>query len=249
MIAPLRFACLMVPILGGVCTTAVADPSQAPTRIVVASAPGGNLDSSLAEAAFAVAVPSGSRYRTMKDLVADAKARPGRLNYGSSGIGQGNHLGMELLKSQLKVDLVHVPFTSAGAVTTALMGAQVDAAMLTLPGALSGMEAGKLRILGVTGDKRVAKMPDVPTIQESTGVALALTSWQGLVAPAGMAPDQVATLNTRVAEILAKPQVIDQLDRVALTPKPSSPKAFGQFLAQETARWGEVIKQADIRVE
>lgn len=322
MIGKISGSWLMVAMLSWPCFGFAADAAQGPTKIVVASAPGGNLDvlarilaehlsastgrtffvenkagaggniataqvalakpdgqtllvvstshtsnihlyskvgydpiksftpiSSLAESAFAVAVPVTSSYKSMNDLVAAAKARPGQLNYGSSGIGQGNHLGMELLKSKLGMDLVHVPFTSAGAVTTALMGAQVDVAILTLPGAFIGLDAGKLRILGVTGKSRVGKMPDTPTIQEAMGLSFDLTSWQGLVAPAGLAPDQVATLNNKIAVILAKPQVIEQLDRVALTPKVSTPDEFGQFLIQETARWGAVIKQAKIRVK
>ncbi|CAM4132750.1 Tripartite tricarboxylate transporter substrate binding protein [Bordetella tumbae] len=205
--------------------------------------------SSLAESAFAVAVPVTSSYQSLSDLVAAAKANPGQLNYGSSGIGQGNHLGMELLKSRLGMDLVHVPFTSAGAVTTALMGAQVDVAMLTLPGAFAGLEAGKLRILGVTGNRRVEKIDSVPTIQETTGVDFDLTAWQGLVAPAGLPPDQAVALSKQIAAVLAMPQVVEQLDRVALTPKTSTPDEFGRFLVRETARWGDVIQQANIRVE
>lgn len=204
---------------------------------------------SLAESSFAVVVPAASPLRQMSDLVDVAKASPGKLSYGSSGIGQGNHLGMELLKSGLGLDLLHVPFGSAGAVSNAVMGNQIDVAMLTLPGALAGLEAGKVRVLAVTGKERVPQMPQVPTVTESTGLPLDLKSWQGLVGPAGMDAKEVQTLSDRIAAILARPEVVAQLSRVALTPKVSGPAPFKAFIASETQRWGDVIQTARIRLE
>lgn len=205
--------------------------------------------SSLAESAFAIAVPVGSKYRTLQDFIADARAHPGKINYGSAGVGQGNHLGMELLKSDLGIDLMHVPFTSMGAAVTALMGAQVDVAMLTLPGALTGSDAGKVRILGVTGRQRVPRLAMVPTIREAIGQEFDLVSWQGLLGPAGLSDKQVADLNANVRKVMSDPQVVEQLDRVALTPDVSTPEAFGRFLASETVRWGKVISDARIGVD
>ncbi|WP_161567771.1 tripartite tricarboxylate transporter substrate binding protein [Pigmentiphaga sp. H8] len=314
--------CLTAAVVGGAAPASAQEGGRAPVRIVVASAPGGNVDvlgrilaehlsalthqnyyvenragaggnigtayvakakpdgqtllivstshtsnvhlyrnvgydpiksfapiSSLAGSAFAIAVPVGSKYKTLKDLVADARAHPGALNYGSAGVGQGNHLGMELLKSDIGIDLMHVPFTSMGAVVTALMGAQVDVAMLTLPGALAGAEAGKVRILGVTGRQRVPKLATVLTIREAIGHEFDLTAWQGLLGPAGMSDKQVAELNQNVRKVMADPRVVEQLDRIALTPDVSTPDEFGRFLSAETARWGKVIIDAKIGVE
>ncbi|MPS29445.1 tripartite tricarboxylate transporter substrate binding protein [Pigmentiphaga sp.] len=314
--------CLAAAVSGGLTPASAQEGGRAPVRIVVASAPGGNIDvlgrilaehlsalthqnyyvenragaggnigtayvaqarpdgqtllivstshtsnvhlyrkvgydpiksftpiSSLAQSAFAIAVPTGSKYQTLQDFVADARAHPGRINYGSAGVGQGNHLGMELLKSDIGIDLMHVPFTSMGAVVTALMGAQVDVAMLTLPGALAASDAGKVRILGVTGRQRVAKLAMVPTIREAIGHEFDLTSWQGLLGPAGLPDKQVADLNENVRKVMSSPQVVEQLDRVALTPDVSTPAEFGRFLSSETARWGKVIGDAKIGVD
>lgn len=204
---------------------------------------------SLAESSFAIVVPAESSLRTMRDVIDAARLAPGKLNYGSSGIGQGNHLGMELLKSGLHVDLMHVPFGSAGAVANAVMGNQIDVAMLTLPGAFAGLEAGKMRVLAVTGKDRVPQMADVPTVTEATGLPFDLKSWQGLVGPSGMDPTQVSALAARVAEVMAQPEVVATLQRVALIPKVSSPDAFRQFIRSETVRWGSVISAANIRLE
>ncbi|MDW3682795.1 tripartite tricarboxylate transporter substrate binding protein [Cupriavidus sp. CV2] len=311
--------------LAGICCYAfgaVADSGGAPTRIVVASAPGGNLDvlarilaeklgatqkrtyivenrpgaggniataqvahakpdgrtllvvstshtsnvhvykkvgydpikdftpiAKLAESAFVVAVPVDSSITSLADLEKAAKARPGSLNHGSSGIGQGNHLGMELLKNRLGLKITHVPFTSANALVTALMGKQVDVAMLTLPGALMGVRAGKIRLLAVTSQKRVEQLASVPTVEEKIGGDFVMTSWQGLVAPAGLPAKEAADLSKQVASVMAQPEVVGALDSIALTPQVTSPDAFQQFLVKETRRWGDVANQSNIRMD
>lgn len=309
-------------ILAGICFSALGAMADSPTRIVVASAPGGNLDvlarilaeklgvkqkrtyivenrpgaggniatvqvaqakpdghtllvvstshtsnvhiykkvgydplkdftpiAKLAESAFVVAVPADSSITSLADLEKTAKARPGSLNYGSSGIGQGNHLGMELLKNRLGMRMTHVPFTSANALVTALMGKQVDVAMLTLPGAFMGVKAGKLRLLAVTSQKRVEQLSDIPTIEEKIGGDFVMTSWQGLVAPAGLSAKEAADLSKQVANVMAQPEVISALDKIALTPQVTTPDAFQQFLVKETRRWGDVAKQSNIKMD
>ncbi|MGO4329031.1 Bug family tripartite tricarboxylate transporter substrate binding protein [Cupriavidus sp. 2TAF22] len=311
--------------LAGICLSAfgaAADPGSAPTRIVVASAPGGNIDvlarilaeklgvrqkrtyivenrpgaggniataqvaqanpdgrtllivstshtsnvhvykkvgydpikdftpiAKLAESAFVVAVPSDSSITSLEDLEKVAKARPGSLNYGSSGIGQGNHLGMEMLKNRLGVKITHVPFTTANALVTALMGKQVDVAMLTLPGAFMGVKAGKIRLLAVTSQKRVERLANIPTVEEKIGGDFVMTSWQGLVAPAGLPAKEAAELSQQAASVMALPEVVDALDKIALTPQVTTPEAFQQFLVKETRRWGDVAKQSNIKMD
>lgn len=311
--------------LAGICLSALgaaADPGSAPTRIVVASAPGGNIDvlarilaeklgvrqkrtyivenrpgaggniataqvaqanpdgrtllivstshtsnvhvykkvgydpikdftpiAKLAESAFVVAVPSDSSITSLEDLEKVAKARPGSLNYGSSGIGQGNHLGMEMLKNRLGVKITHVPFTTANALVTALMGKQVDVAMLTLPGAFMGVKAGKIRLLAVTSQKRVERLANIPTVEEKIGGDFVMTSWQGLVAPAGLPAKEAAELSQQAASVMALPEVVDALDKIALTPQVTTPEAFQQFLVKETRRWGDVAKQSNIKMD
>jgi len=203
----------------------------------------------LAESVFAIVVPAASPAKDMRDLIVAAQAAPGTLNYGSSGVGQGNHLGMALLLSELGLNMVHVPFNSAGAVTNAVMGHQIDVALQTLPGAFAGRDAGKMRILAVTGMQRIAQIPDVPTLTESTGLHLDLKAWQGLVGPAGMSSAKVEELANRIAEVMSRQDVVDQLSRIALTPNATNPETFRAFLASETQRWGSVIQQANIRLE
>ncbi|WP_082926258.1 tripartite tricarboxylate transporter substrate binding protein [Cupriavidus sp. D384] len=203
----------------------------------------------LAESAFVVAVPSDSTITSLADLEKTAKARPGLLNYGSSGIGQGNHLGMEMLNSRLGIRMTHVPFISANALVTALMGKQVDVAMLTLPGAFMGVKAGKIRLLAVTSQKRVEQLSNVPTIEETIGGDFVMTSWQGLVAPAGLPAKEAADLSKQVAKVMGQPEVVGALDKIALTPQVSTPEALKQFLIKETNRWGDVAKQSNIKME
>lgn len=203
----------------------------------------------LAESAFVIAVPSDSSINSLADLEKTAKAHPGSLNYGSSGIGQGNHLGMEMLNNRLGIKMTHVPFISANALVTALMGKQVDVAMLTLPGAFMGVKAGKIRLLAVTSQKRVEQLSNIPTIDEKVGGDFVMTSWQGLVAPAGLPVKEAADLSQQVASVMAQPEVTGALDKISLTPQVSTPDAFKQFLVKETNRWGEVAKQSNIKME
>jgi tripartite-type tricarboxylate transporter receptor subunit TctC len=198
---------------------------------------------------FVVAVPASSPAGNMKELVALAKRLPAGLSYSTPGIGQGAHLGMELLKTMGNFPAVHVPFTGTGPATVALLGGQVDVSLLTPTGAMQHMKSGKLKILAVTSRKRSPLLPNIPTVEESGFPGYELTGWTGLLAPAGTPPEIVRRLARECANALKQPDVIAQLEAVVSEPVGSTPEQFAAFLAQDVAQWGKLIKQAGVKGE
>lgn len=205
--------------------------------------------SQLGAASFALAVHASSEVKTISQFVALAKATKGQLTYATAGIGQANHLGMELLKTRAEFDALHVPYTSMGVAATALMGRQVDVAILSLPAAIPAANAGRLRILAVTGGKRAAQLPDVPTVAESGIPGYELTGWQGLLAPAGTPQAVITKLNQETVRILNRPDAIAHLAAGGLEPVSSTPQEFATFIQTEIAKWGKVIKQSGVKAE
>jgi len=180
--------------------------------------------------------------RSMAEFVAWARSHPGQLNYASPGEGSVHHLATEMLKQAAGVDLVHVPITTGMYVP--LLGGQVDAMFESMPGPLPHLAAGKLRALGVTGPKRLAALPDVPTLAEQGLPGIDVNSWWGFVGPAGLPRDIVLRLNAEVRKALAEPELAAVLARMAIEPSPGSPEAFGAYLTQEAARWKQVAAKA-----
>lgn len=185
----------------------------------------------------------------LKELVSLAKLKDRKINYASAGSGQANHLGMELLKTIGSFDAVHVPYTSMGAATNALLGGQVDVAILSLSAALPQAKAGKLKILAMTAQKRSTLLPDVPTVVEAGFPGYELTGWQGLLAPAGTPKEVVDKLSREAAKVLHQPDVVAQLSVVAAEPVGSTPQEFAAFLQSEITKWGKVIKQSGAKAE
>lgn len=198
---------------------------------------------------FVVAVPASSPANNLRDLIAMARKQPSGLSYSTPGIGQGAHLGMELLKSMGNFPAVHVPFTGTGPATVALLGSQVDLSLLTPTGAMQHMKTGKLKVLAVTSRKRSALLPNVPTVEESGFPGYELTGWTGLLAPAGTPSDVVQKLSRAAANALKQPDVIAQFEAVVSEPVGSTPEQFAAFVAQDTAQWAKLIKQAGVKGE
>ena len=198
---------------------------------------------------FVVAVPASSPANTLGELIALAKTKKGGINYGSAGAGQGNHLGMELLKVRGGFDATHVPYTGIGPATVALLGEQIDVSLLTPPGAVPHVKTGKLKILAMTGLKRSPLMPNVPTVAESGFPGYELSGWIGLLAPAGTPKEIVDKLQQAVAKVLKEPDVIGKLESVMAEPVGSTPQDFASFLQAEIATWGKVIKQSGAKAE
>lgn len=240
-------------------------PADGHTLLVVASSHATNLNlyarlaydpvkdfapvSLLVKNEFVVAVPASSPANTLGELLALAKSNKGGLNYGSAGSGQGNHLGMELLKTMGNFDAVHVPFSGTGPVTSAILGGQVDVALLTPAGALPHLKGGKLKVLATTGKTRSPSLPSIPTVAESGIAGYELTGWIGLLAPAGTPKDVVAVLQREAAKALKEPDVLKQLELAHAEPVASTPEEFSRFLQSEIANWAKVIKQSGAKAE
>jgi tripartite-type tricarboxylate transporter receptor subunit TctC len=190
--------------------------------------------------------------QTLKELVALAKAKPGQLVYGSGGNGSAAQTTMEYLKMQVGMPFVHIPYRGTAPSVTDLLGGQIHALFTGVPALLPHIKAGKLRALAVSSPKRLAVLPDVPTVAES-GVpgtkGFEADQWYGLVAPAGTPPAVVALLNQHVNKALASEEVRLRLAAEGAEATPTTPQAFGQLIAVEIPRWEKVIKRAQIRVE
>lgn len=187
--------------------------------------------------------------KTLAEAIKVFKANPGKYSYASPGSGTPPHLAMELVKLNTGIDVLHIPYKgSAGAITDLLSG-QVQAMILPINAALGHVKSGKLRMLAVAQDKRVAVAPGVPTFPEeglpNTDVGL----WFGLLAPAGTPAAIVARLNSEINRILAMPDVSDALDKQGLIPAPGRPEALGSLVKADFARWSDVIRKANISAD
>ena len=204
---------------------------------------------------IAVVVPQNSPYKTLVELLAFAKANPGKLNLGTINVGSTQNLAAELLKSSAKVDVQVVPFNGTPAVITALRGGQIDAAVEILSPMLPQINANALRVLAVMGDKRSAALKEVPTVAQSGLVGIAglsgfsAASWNALAAPAKTPTDVVSRLNKEVHAALNSPDVKKSLLDLNIEASPSTPAQLGDLLAAEIKRWSGVIAQAKIPLQ
>jgi tripartite-type tricarboxylate transporter receptor subunit TctC len=187
--------------------------------------------------------------RTVQELVALAKASPGKLAIASSGNGTSSHLAGEMLKWRAGIDLVHVPYKGSAPAMTDLLGGQVQVMVDNLITALPQVKAGKLRALAVTGAQRVPELPDVPTVAESGFPGFEVTVWVGLLTHAKSPPEAVAKLHSEIARVLALPHVRQRLAEMGGASLPMTPAQFGDFIRQETEKWGTVVRQAGIRAD
>lgn len=195
-----------------------------------------------------VAHPS-TGFKTAADLVAAARARPGRLNYASPGVGTPHHMSMELFKQTAGVYLTHIPYRGTGPAVTDLLGGQVEAMFLPIHVALPHVRAGKLVALGIGSDKRHPLLPDLPTIKEARAGEVNVDMWYGIFAPPGTPADQVARLNKELREILAAPDVRATFQAQGMDPATSSPEEFRRLVASDAERWAGVIRTANIKAD
>jgi tripartite-type tricarboxylate transporter receptor subunit TctC len=189
----------------------------------------------------ALLVNAGFRDRTLAELIADAKANPGRITMASPGNGSPQHLAGELFKMRAGIDLVHVPYRGGAPALGDLLAGQVDVLFASVASALPSLKAGKLRALGVTTAGRLEALPDVPAIAELLP-GYEASGWYGLGAPRGTPSDVIARLNEGVNAALADPAVKARLAEFGGLPLPGSAADFGAFLAAETATLGSVVK-------
>ena len=186
--------------------------------------------------------------KNLAEFLALAKTEPGKINFGSGGVGTSPHMSGELLEAMTGIKLTHVAYRGSAPATTDLLGGQIPVMFDNLPGAIQNIRAGKVRALGVTTTKRVAELPDVPTIGE-TVPGYEVSVWYGISGPKGMPAEIVAKLNTAMNAALAKPELKQRFHQLGGEVMPMSPAAFGKLVADETAKWAKVVKSAGLKVE
>ena len=186
--------------------------------------------------------------KSMQDLIALAKKDPGKLNYGSAGVGSAAHLAMALLEHQAGVKFNHVPFKGGGPSMIATVAGQVDFSMPAFPTSVPHLKAGRLRIIGVTGTKREPTMPDVPTVAEAGLPGFEFVIWFGLFAPAKTPKAIVTLLNREMVKALATADMRAQLEKVGVNPKSSTPEELGKLLRSDVAKWAKIIQSAGIPI-
>ncbi len=188
-------------------------------------------------------------FTSMREMIAYAKANPGRLAYGSAGAGGVNHLALELFKLKTGTDILHVPYKGIAPATTDLLGGSIMTLTGTIPAVLPHVKSGKARALAVTGDKRSPLMPDVPTMKEAGAGGTEVYNYWGLVAPIGTSSAIVRRLNTEVQKFLAQKDVQERMaaDGVELTP--GGPERLAAFIANDYNGWKKLVADAKLKVE
>lgn len=185
---------------------------------------------------------------SLADLVAYAKAHPAKLNFGSGGNGSAGHLAGELLKAKAGIFALHIPYNGGNPAQLALLSGQVDFNIDNLATAAANIRSGKLLALAVTTANRNSGLPDVPTLAESYP-GFEIDTWWGVVAPAGTPPDVVAKLNQAITAALKTPELKSRYANLMAEPTPTTPEAFGRFMAAERAKYGPVVKASGARVD
>ena len=198
---------------------------------------------------FVVVVANDFKATTLREFIESAHSKPNTISYGTAGIGGINHLGTELLASEAKIQLVHVPYKGIGPAFTDLMGGRLQMALPSLASVTQYLNAGKMRGLAVTGAQRSALAPDLPTVSEAGLPGFQLEVWWGLVGPARLPAPVVKRLNDELNAVLALPEMREVLAREGATPRPSTPEEFGKLIGSDLARWAKLIKDAHIQVE
>jgi tripartite-type tricarboxylate transporter receptor subunit TctC len=187
--------------------------------------------------------------KTVTELVRYARAHPGELNFSSPGNGSGAHLAGELLKSLAAIDITHIPFNGIAPAVTAVVGGQVQLMFAGAPSVLQHVKAGRLNALGVASLKRIVAAPDLPTLSESGFPGFDVTSWYGIVAPAGTPNDVITRLHNEMTKALNEPDVRERLAGLGAEPVANTPAEFAAMIKSETAKWSRIVKDAKITAE
>ena len=200
---------------------------------------------------FVLTVNASMPAATMKEFVAHARANPGKLTYGSAGIGQPHHLAAELLKARTGIDIVHVPYKGAGGIVPALLAGEISFTVGAINSLLPHIRSGRLRALAVAGGTRTALLPDVPTIAEAVPLpGYEVTTWTGVLAPARTPRAIVDRLSAEINRIVQDPQVIkEKLTPLGIEPVGTTPEQFMDFIKAELVRYAKLAKDANIKPE
>ncbi len=186
---------------------------------------------------------------SVQELIAYAKKNPGKVVFGSDGNGTTSHLGMEYLRSLVQIDLLHVPYKSAPAMLTDLMGGSVQVALSNTPVSGPHVQAGRMRGIGITDNKRSPTFPTIPTVAEQGLAGYEVVAWGGLVGPANMPVEIVKRLNAEVLKALQEPELIEKFKSFGAEVSGSTPEEFTELSRRETAKWAEVIKRSGAKID
>jgi tripartite-type tricarboxylate transporter receptor subunit TctC len=187
--------------------------------------------------------------KSLSEFIRLAKSRPGKLNFGSGGMGTTNHLASELLKTLAKIDMVHVPYKGSNQAMVSLLSGEVDMVVIAVSPALPQIEAGRVRPLAVLSEKRVPTLPGVPTSKEAGVDDFVVSVWYGILAPGGTPRAIVTRLNAELAKVAQAPDVKERLAQAGVEPLHSAPEQFASFIRTETTRYARVIRNAGIKPE
>ena len=194
-------------------------------------------------------VPASLPINSYKEFLDYTKARQGKINFGSNGNAGTSHLHASLLNSVLKLDMVHVPYNGSGPLLTAMLGQQIDCAFVDIAPLRPHVLSGKLRILAVTGPKRSATFPDVPTLEELGVPGFDPVGWFSLFAPAGV-PESIRTLiSNSTIEVMRSPEIVKRVEELGLTPSQMSQSAFADSMRTDLAKWQKMIQAGNVRVD
>ncbi len=203
----------------------------------------------LAASSAVIVVSPALQVKTVGELIAMAKAQPGKLHFGSSGIASANRLAGELFNSMAGVNIVHVPYKGAPTAITDLVGGRIQVMFASPPSVMALVRSGKLRAIATAGTKRAAQLPDVPTVIESGVPGYQNTIWQALLVPARTPQAIIAQLHKEIADIAKQPDVRERLLRDGSEAIASTPKELGEHLTDEISRWTKLVKSIGLKVE
>ncbi len=201
------------------------------------------------EQQFVLVVSPTLPVKSLAELIAHAKAAPGKLNYGSAGNGSGPHLAMVILERLAGIEMSHVPYKSTGPMVQALLAGDVQVGMPDIVGALPYIQAGRLRPLAVSRTSRSVMLPDIPTVQESGFAPFDVLSWVGVVAPAGTPPAIIDKLNNAISAALRVPEVQKRLAAFDSNIRTTTPDEFAAFIRAERKKWKEAVDAANVRLD
>ena len=195
------------------------------------------------------AVSNDAPFKTAKELIAYARANPGKVSFGSSGTGAAAHLTTELLKSLTGTYMIHIPYRGAVPALTDLIGGQIQLFLDAPTGLINQGKAGKVRLIGVASDRRLPALPDVPTFIEQGFPGFTGSTWAGMLAPAGTPRDIVKRMSDEVARIIKSDETRAKLEAMGTFPSGSTPEEFDAFINAETVKWAQVIKTAGVKLD
>jgi tripartite-type tricarboxylate transporter receptor subunit TctC len=187
--------------------------------------------------------------RSVKELIALAKARPGQLNFGSAGNGSPNHLALELFDTLAGVKMTHVPYKGAGQVVGDLLAGQLQLASMGLPVAMPHVQSAKLRAIALTGAVRSPLLPRIPTVAEAGLPGFDVTSWYGIFGPAALPKEIVARLNSEIGSAITAPDLTERLTALGAEPAIRTPADFAQYVRNEITKWAKIVRDSGAKLD